>query len=129
MTSQQSPVSIEYEMAGRPLRAWTWMVPLLFGLAQFPWFFAVSLWTLDWQLLKPVSLRRDSLLFLLAVALTIPAILSSAYGAWAAYSSRRARAAVLCAAILAVSLLLLSAAAQDWYQEVYMGRGQSWGQW
>ena len=115
------------EIAGPPPRSW--IVPLVLGVAQIPW---GAYWFgqfMDTHSLEPVRLVQDSLWYILELALTFPAIASSAVYLYQARWTRQKRVIITCSIVLGLSLLLLVSQVRDWYSEVYLWQGRNYGLW
>jgi len=108
---------------------WFWIVPLLLGIFQVPWLFFWIITTLGSESGQPVLIMQDSIVWMVAISMTLFAIISSGYGLFRGYKTRTRVAIVVCPLVLLVSIFLLATTCNEWYQDVYLYRHSNYGFW
>jgi hypothetical protein len=104
-------------------------LPLILGIAQFPWYMCTGLSLEEWHSMKQVDLLKDSLFYLLVIAPTLAALAAAIFSGTKAWRRRRVGSLIVCALTLTVSGLLLADTLRDWYLAVYTNQGGTWGPW
>jgi hypothetical protein len=97
------------------------------GVLQFPWTCCVGFKVMDWESLKKVEVGRDTAFYALIALCTMVALASSILGLWTFKRCFGVRFLACFLVVAAVSASMLVFLAYDWYREVWLWRGGSWG--